>query len=208
MIFKVSREKFVKELKDLDSIVNGKRQKKLPYQLVALSTLGPDTIILWCGDVQRFCSAEVLDSGGLVFNIKQFTAILATFNAQDISIWVQDSEITIKAGDRKFLINVGSSTTNRDAFQNEQRLNIKKLKKLEEKAFFDLRDKLKLGQEISYVDNGNLQTGGIFLGFVNVAGHAMAQIVSHDRKVAIIPPDQIGRVFNRTPENPLSRRML
>jgi hypothetical protein len=209
MIFKVLRKRFLTELEELNAIVNGKKRTNAPYKLVSLSSLGPDTIVLWCGDVQRFCSAEVLDGGGLVFNLKQFIGVIETFDTQELSIWIEESQITFKTGDRKFQISAGCSTLNLEEFQKEQRLNIKKLKKRQEKAFFELMNKLKIGQEIAYIqDNGDLQTGSIFLGFVNMGGRAMAQVASPDRKVSIIEPEQIGRVFNRQQENPLSRRMI
>lgn len=209
MIFKVLRKKFLTELEELDSLVNGKKRKNVPYKLVSLSSLGPATVVLWCGDVQRFCSAEVLAGGGLVFNLKQFIGVIETFDTQELSIWIEESLITFKAGDRKFQISAGCSTSNLEEFQKEQRLNIGKLKKRQEKAFFDLMNKLKVGQEIAYIeDDGTLQIGSVFLGFVSVGGRAMAQVASQDRKVSIIDPEQIGRVFNRQLENPLSRRMI
>ena len=209
MIFKLGLPAFTKELKRIDLLVNGKKRKAISYQLISLSTLGPDCLVLWCGDVQSFIPAEVLDGGGMVADIRLIIGILETFKGSNISIWVQDPNITFKVGDRKLQINTVSSTANIQAFQEEQGLNTKKLKKREEKLFAELMSELRFAQEVSYIDDeGVMQTGSIFLGFVSNEDRVMAQIASYDRKVKLIDPKRIGRVSNRPMENPLLRQML
>lgn len=209
MIVKLERSGFLSALRHLGTVVNGLKKKKIPFNLVALSTLGPDCLVLWVGDVQRFIQAQVLDSGGFVLNLRQLIAFLETFNSVTLEIWSKDSEITFKAEKQKFVLNTVASATSIEAFQKEQLWGAKKLKKAEEKMCRDFMGLLKLGQEVSYVDEqGQMQTGAIFLGFVNVMGKLLALIATYDRKAVTIDPSRIGRVFNHMLENPLSRRML
>lgn len=208
MIFRLRLATFLKELERMDSLANGKKRKDV-YRLISLSTLGPDCLVLWCGDIQQFVSAEVLDGGGWVADIKLIIGILKTFKGADISVWVQDSNVTIKVGDRKLQIDTASSVVNIDAFQQEQGLNTKKLKKAQAKLFAELMSQLRFAQEVSYVDDeGVMQTGNIFLGFVGGGDGVMAQIAGFDRKVKLIDPRRIGKVLNRPVEHPFSRQML
>ncbi len=209
MIVKLERAAILSALRHLGTLVNGTKKKKLSFCLIALSTLGPDCLVLWAGDVLRFIQAQVLDGGGFVLNLRQLAGFLETFNSTELEIWSKGSEITFKAGKQKFVLNTVASATNIEAFQKEQLFGIKKLRKREEKMCQDLMGKLKLGQEVSYVDEqGQMQTGAIFLGFVNVMGQPLAQLATHDREAVTIDPSRIGRVFNHMQENPLSRRML
>ncbi len=208
MIFRLRLATFLKELERMDSLANGKKRKDV-YRLISLSTLGPDCLVLWCGDVQQFIRAEVLDSGGWVADIELIIGIIKTFKGADISVWVQDSNVTIKVGDRKLQIDTASSVANIDAFLEEQGLNAKKLKKAQAKLFAELMSQLRFAQEVSYVDDaGVMQTGSIFLGFVGGGDGVMAQVASFDRKVKLIDPKRIGKVLNRPMENPLLRQML
>lgn len=209
MIFKIPLAVFLKELEGIDRLVNGKKRTNIAYRLISLSTLGPNCLVLWCGDVQRFIPAEVLDGGGWVADLKLITGLLKTFKPADVSVWVQDANVTIKVGDRKMQINTESSQASLTAFQEEQGLNSKKMKKLEAKLFADLMKELRFAQEVAYVDDqGIMQTGSTFLGFVNEDGRVMAQIASCERKVKLIDPKRIGRVFKRPAEHPFSREML
>jgi len=209
VIVKLERAAILSALRHLGTLVNGTKKKKLSFCLIALSTLGPDCLVLWAGDVLRFIQAQVLDGGGFVLNLRQLAGFLETFNSTELEIWSKGSEITFKAGKQKFVLNTVASATNIEAFQKEQLFGIKKLRKREEKMCQDLMGKLKLGQEVSYVDEqGQMQTGAIFLGFVNVMGQPLAQLATHDREAVTIDPSRIGRVFNHMQENPLSRRML
>jgi hypothetical protein len=208
MIFKLPLAAFLKELEQINSLVNGKKSKN-GYQLISLSTLGPDCLVLWFGDVQNFIPAQVLDSGGWVADIKLIIGVLKTFKGPDVSVWVQDSNVTIKVGDRKLQINTASSVASITAFQEEQGLNTKKLKKAEAKLFAEFMKELRFAQQVSYVDDGGvMQTGGIFLGLLSVDGRIMAQVANYDRKVQLIDPKRIGRAFKRPMENPLARQML
>ena len=209
MIFKLPLAVFLKELKQIDLLVNGKKRSNLSYQLISLSTLGPDCLVLWCGDVQSFIPAEVLDGGGWVTDLKRVIGILKTFKGADVSVWVQDSNVTIKVGDRKLQINMASSAADIEAFQKEQGLNAKKLKRREAKLFAELMKELRFAREVAYIDDaGVMQTGNIFLGFVGEGGRVMAQIADYARKVKLIELKQIGRVFDRPMEKPFARQML
>jgi len=189
VIVKLEHSAFLSALRHLGTVVNGSKKNKVAFDLIALSTLGPDCLVLWAGDVQRFIQAQVLDGGGFVLNLRQLIAFMETFNSTELEIWSKGSEITFKAG--------------------KQFSGMKKLRKLEKKRFQDFMELLKLGQEVSYVDEqGQMQTGAIFLGFVNVMGKLSAQIATCDHEAVIIDPSRIGRVFNHMQENPLSRRML
>jgi len=209
VIVKLEHSAFLSALRHLGTVVNGSKKNKVAFDLIALSTLGPDCLVLWAGDVQRFIQAQVLDSGGFVLNLRQLIAFLETFNSIALEIWSKDSEITFKAEKQKFVLNTVASATSIEAFQKEQLCGAKKLKKAEEKMRRDFMGLLKLGQEVSYIDeHGQMQTGAIFLGFVNVMGKLSALLATHDRKSVTIDPSRIGRVFNHMQENPLSRRML
>ena len=209
MIVKLEHSAFLSALRHLGTVVNGSKKNKVAFDLIALSTLGPDCLVLWAGDVQRFIQAQVLDGGGFVLNLRQLIAFMETFNSIELEIWSKGSEITFKAGKQKFVLNTVASATHIEAFQKEQFSGMKKLRKLEKKRFQDFMELLKLGQEVSYVDEqGQMQTGAIFLGFVNVMGKLSALLATHDRKSVTIDPSRIGRVFNHMQENPLSRRML
>jgi len=209
MIIKVMLKIVLREIRLLNSLVNGKKRIKPPFKLFTLSTLGPDSIVLWCGDVQSFIPAEVLDAGGMVFNVTKFIAILETFKDEYLEIWTEKSTTTLKTVGQKFSIEI-SGTENYAAFRKDHLLYGIKSKKRKDKAVSDLIETLKMSQEVSFIDNdGQIQTGAIFLRFADIGGQIMAQIATHDRKVVMVNPEKIGCVFNhRKIENPLSRKML
>lgn len=209
MIFKAERRDVLKYLKRIDASVNGRKRAKPLYACVSFSSLGPDRVVAWCGDVQAYIHADVMESGGFVFDIKKCIAIVATFSGNDISFWVEGSRLTFAAGDQKFRVDTGVSSVGLETFRKEQ---FSAAKKTERRVRF-LNDavlrSLRGCCDVAYVDDqGRMCTGARFLKFVNVDGTAMVQLATRDHEAVLVPPEKIGRVFPRETESPLARRLL
>jgi len=210
MEFELQLSPFLSELKQLDKLANGKKKKRAPHTLLSIMALGTNSLILRCGDSQIFISsAQVIIQGNLVIKIKQLIAILETFSDGELTISGDEPQVTLEVDGRKFQLSVGEYSSNLIELEKEQKSSRKRLKRSEEKGLSDLLQSLKLAQEVSWVsDDGELQAGSVFLGFVKSDGKTMVQLATYDREVILVRPEKIGRTFNKEEESPRSRRML
>ncbi len=201
MIFKTDLGHFLKALRTLKSAANKGLKSKSTYHLSSISSHGADTIVLWCGEIQAVVEAEVLNGGGVVFDLKRLIQLSKSFKGQSLEVWQQgDEDITFKVGERSFAIkNIPASMSD---FQAEQVAMLSGPKPKDQQIFERFLKQLMPGRAIAYIDErGRVQYGAFFLGFVQNHNTRLAGILNGDHEMAFIPSEKIGRSFHAKPES-------